>query len=159
MLSTRLLQRIEMHWEAIAQAVVDQFRSDPHTPHHQEFDQEEVLARARDLVHHLGLWLASPDDEMVGRRYREVGHARQADGTPLAEVVYRLQLIELKTAEYVQSENAATTAVEVYAELEMLRSLHRFFASVIYNVVVGYEEAAITTRAVAWGRRSVAVSR
>lgn len=153
MLSTRLLQRVEQHWDAIARSVVEQTRSDPNTPHHRILDEEEIHARARDLVHNLGYWLTAGDEATVARRYLEVGKARHAEGVPLAEVVYKVHLIERKTEDFIQSENAAPTSVELYGELEMLRGLHRFFDLVVYNVVMGYEDAAVATRAAAWSRR------
>lgn len=152
MLSTKLLQRVETHWESIAAAVIEQSRCDPNTPHHQELDDEELHARARDLVHNLGHWLTSQDEGALARRYEEVGNARFLEGMPLAEVVYKLHLIELKTVEYIQHANIAQSAVEIFGELEMLRALHRFFAIVVYSVVRGYEKAAHGT----WIRRACA---
>jgi hypothetical protein len=142
MLSTKLLQRVETHWEAIAAAVIEQTRNDPNTPHHQELDDEEMHARARDLVHNLGHWLTSQDEAALTRRYEEVGRARFAERIPLAEVVYKVHLIELKTVDYIQHANTAQTAVEIFGELEMLRALHRFFAIVVHAIVKGYESAA-----------------
>jgi hypothetical protein len=152
MLSTKLLHRVETHWEAIAAAVVHEMQTDPNTPHHQILDEEEIRARAYDLMHNLGVWLTSGDEPSVARRHQEIGRERHSEGIPLAEVVYKLQLIERKTVEYIQVANAAQSAVEVYGELEMLRALQRFFAAVIYNVIAGYERAALTNRAAAWSR-------
>lgn len=154
MLSTKLLHRVEAHWEAIARAVVQQMQTDPNTPHHQILDEEEIRARAHDLMHNLGVWLTVGDEGGVARRHQEIGRARHAEGVPLAEVVYKLQLIERKTVDYIQVENPAQNAMDMYGELETLRALERFFAAVIYNVVVGYEQAALTTRAAAWSRAS-----
>jgi hypothetical protein len=150
MLSSRLLQRVEQHWDAIARAVVEQTKHDSNTPHHRVLEDEEVRARTRDLVHNLGFWLTAGDEETVARRYREVGRTRHAEGIPLAEVVYKLHLIERKTEDFIQTENSASTSVELYGELEMLRALHRFFDLVVHNVVAGYETAAVATRAAAW---------
>jgi hypothetical protein len=156
MLSSRLLQRVEQHWDAIARAVVEQARTDPNTPHHQLLDEEEVYARARELAHTLGVWLTSGDESALARRYHEVGKARHAEGVSLAEVVYKLLLIERKTVEYIQAENLHQTSVDIYAELKMVRALQRFFAIVIHSVVTGYEQAAISTRAAAWARQTAA---
>jgi hypothetical protein len=156
MLSTRLLQRVEQHWDAIARAVVEQTRTDPNTPHHQVLDDEEIRARARDLVQHLGFWLTAGDESAMARRYQEIGRIRHREGVSLAEVVYKLLLIERKTADYIQTENVAQTSVDIYAELEMIRALDRFFGIVLHNVVAGYEQAAIAARAAAWARNTAA---
>jgi hypothetical protein len=156
MLATRLLQRIEQHWDAIARAVVEQARTDPNTPHHRLLDDDEVHARARELLHALGVWLTSGDEAALVRRCREIGKQRHTEGVLLAEIVYKLLLIERKTVDYVQTENVAQTSVQIYAELEMVRALQRFFAIVIHSVVAGYEQAAINTRATSWSRQTAA---
>jgi hypothetical protein len=100
--------------------------------------------------------VVSGDDTALARRYQDVGKARHSEGIPLAEVIYKLLLIERKTAEYIQTENSMRSSVDIYAELEMLRALHRFFAIVLHNTVVGYEEAAVTAPATVWARRTAA---
>jgi hypothetical protein len=152
MLSTRLLQRVEAHWESIAKAVIEQTRIDPNTPHHQELADAELYARVSDLVQHLGTWLSSDDAGKIYPRYEEIGAARFTEGIPLAEMVYRIQLIEAKTLDYIQQTNAAQSAVEIFGELEMVRALHRFVGIVIHAVVKGYEREAHN----AWLRRACA---
>jgi hypothetical protein len=159
MVPTKLLHRVETHWQAIATAVVDQMQTDPKTPHHQVLDEEEIRARAHDLIHNLGVWLTTGDDTGAAKRSQEIGRTRHAEGIPLSEAVYKLQLLARKTIEYVQAENPPQTAIDLYSELEMLRALQGFFATVIYNVVVGYEQAAITTRAAAWAYAAQARAR
>ena len=100
----------------------------------------------------LGVWQTTQDGEALSRRYQEVGHARFCEGIPLAECVYKVHLIELKTVEYIQFANSAQTAMEIFGELEMLRALHRFFAVVVHAMVKGYEDAATGT----WRRRACA---
>ena len=142
MISARLLQRIETHWETIAADVISHTKIDPNTPHHQDLESGELHARARDLVHSLGEWLMTGDRESLTDRYRQVGELRHKQGMPLSEVVYKVQLIELKVVDYIQNANAAQNAIEVYGELEMLRALHKFFAIVIHGLIMGYERAA-----------------
>ena len=155
MLPIRLLHRVETHWDAIAAAVIEQTRIDPNTPHHQELDDEELHARARDLVHNLGTWLTSQDADALARRYEEVGRQRCREGVPLAEAVYKLHLIEQKTVDYIQYSNIAQNATEIFGELEILRALHRFFAIVVHSMVRGYEDAASRER---WSARRMHAS-
>jgi hypothetical protein len=152
MLSTKLLQRVEAHWESIAAAVIEQTRTDPNTPHHQDLEDAELHARVSDLVHNLGTWLSSEDVGKLSSRYEEVGKARYSEGIPVAETVYRIHLIEAKTLDYIEQSNAAQTAVEIFGELEMVRALHRFFRIVVHAVVKGYEREAHH----AWLRRACA---
>jgi hypothetical protein len=142
MIPSQLVQRIEQHWQAIATAAVEQAGVDPEIPHHRSLDADELQARVHDLVQNLVFWITARDETQIGHRYELLGKSRFAEGTPLAEVVYKLQLIERKVLEYVQDQNLALSAVEIYGELEMLRSLHRFFALITYHLVKGYETAA-----------------
>lgn len=143
MVSRKLLQRVETHWEAIAAAVIEQSRNDPHTPHHQDLYEEELHARSHELLEALGHWLSTQDSTKLAQRCEELGMQRYAAGVPLAEVVYKLHMIELKTVEYMQYSNIAQTATEMFGEMEMLRALQRFFAIVVYSFVRGYEQAAV----------------
>ena len=143
MLSTRLLNKIEQNWERIAAAVVLAVHTNDQVQRYRLLDEDELRARARDIVTNLGLWLHAKDDVETGRRYEALGHMRYEQGYPLQEVIAQLHLIERKIADYVQDENAAQTAVDLYSEIEMIRALHRYFQVVQYSVVAGYEQAAL----------------
>lgn len=142
MLSAKLLNRIEHNWEQIATAVISSAHTDERVRHYSTLDNEELRARARDLVANLSLWLNGQADGETERRYEALGRTRHEQGFPLHEVIAKIQLIERKISDYVQEENAAQNAVALYSELEMLRALHRFFHIVQRSVVEGYETAA-----------------
>jgi hypothetical protein len=111
-------------------------------PYHRKLEAEKLQARAHDLVRNLAFWMTTRDEGELGRRYEELGKARFTDGIPLVESIYKLQIMERKVLEYVQDQNMALNAVEIYGELEMLRSLNRFLAIITYHFVKGYETAA-----------------
>ena len=142
MLSGRLLNRIEAHWENIAADAVLAAHTDARSAHYRTLDEESLRNRARDLVSNLRHWLNAGEDDATERRYRALGQTRFQQGFPLHEVVTAIQLIERKIEDYIQSENAAQNAVDLYAELEMLRALHRYFQVVQRSVVEGYEREA-----------------
>jgi hypothetical protein len=156
MLSAKLLQRIEHNWEKIALAAVLTVREDARVRHYGALDERELRTRTRSVVNDLGLWLTGQDTTEIQRRYVSLGQLRFEQRFPLAEVVMALQLIERKLVEYVQTENAAGTAVDIYSELEMIRALHQFFSMVQHSVVAGYEEAAKACGA--WRLQGVAVA-
>lgn len=151
MFSAKLIERIDHNWEKIAAAVIGQARRDEELSRYEILDEKELYARARDLVHNLAGWLISRDETELQLRYRALGKRRFEEGFFLSEVVYKFQLVERKIIEYVQDENAAMSALDMYGEIEMLRSLHSFFSIVIYGLVRGYEETART----AGGNRKV----
>lgn len=139
MLSARLMQRIESNWEAIATQVNAQVRRDQQVAHYQSLSESEIRERARDIVVNLGYWLLSNNTDEVASRYEALGRRRYREGTPLHEVVYKLAMIRKSISTYVMDQNLSLTAVEVYEELDLLRSLTRFFDLVVHNVVRGYE--------------------
>jgi len=108
--------------------------------------EAEVRSRCEDIVKNLGYWLTSGDEGEVAERYRALGARRKDEGVALAELIAMLQIIEVQIMQRVQWENSARDALEVYAELEFMRALRRFFRRVIYNAVAGYENAGGVAR-------------
>lgn len=139
MLSARLIQRIETNWEAIAANVIAQVRRDQEVAHYQSLSESEIRERAHDLVVNLSYWLLSNNQAEIGSRYEALGRRRYREGVPLHEVVYKLTMIRRSISTYVMEQNLALSAVEVYEELDLVRSLTRFFDLVMHNVVRGYE--------------------
>lgn len=142
MLSARLLDRIETHWDKIADAVVFSAHADERFAHYRALEDEELRTRARDLIANLRLWLTGKDDTELEERYRRLGSIRMGQGFPLHEIVGIVQLIERKTLDYVRDANSASNAVELYGELEMIRVLNRYFQIVQLSLVEGFEVAA-----------------
>jgi hypothetical protein len=139
MLSARLIQRIESNWEAIAGQVIAQVRRDNEVSHYQSLSESEIRERARDIVVNLGYWLLSNNTAEIASRYEALGRRRFREGVPLHEVVYKLAMIRKSIGNYVMEQNLSLSAMEVYEELELLRSLTRFFDQVVHNLVRGYE--------------------
>ena len=142
MLSGRLLKRIEAHWQDIAAAVVLAAHTDERSRHYRSLDDEGLRNRAHDLVANLRQWLDAGNDDSAELRYRALGQTRYQQHFPLHEVITAIQLIERKIEDYIQVENAAQSSLDLYAELEMLRALHRYFQVVQRSVVEGYERSA-----------------
>jgi hypothetical protein len=141
------LKRIENHWENIAAAVVRAAHTDERAHHYRLLDDESLRQRARDLVTDLRQWLAAGEDGATAERYRTLGETRHQQGVALSEIIAATQLIERKITDYIQAENAAQNAVDLYTELEMLRVLHRYFQVVQLSVVEGFEKSAARSRA------------
>lgn len=139
MVSTRLIQRIESHWEEIAAKVIEQVRRDEAVRHYSGLSESEIRERAHDLVVNLAYWQVSLNDPGIAARYEHLGRRRYREGIPLHEVVYKLTLIRRQLAAYVMEQNLNLSPLEIYEELDLLRSLMRFFDLVIYSVVRGYE--------------------
>jgi len=135
-----LLQRIEDNWEKIANAVIKARNNDPHLSHYRNLSDPEIRERVRDLTSNLARWLTTKDEAKLAAHFEKLGRNRYLEGMPLHEVIQKLNTIKRAIRSYVSEENYALSAVEIYAELELLRCMAAFFDFVVYRVAKGYEE-------------------
>jgi hypothetical protein len=140
MIAARLLQRVETNWERIAQAVIVARNSDPHLQHYRDLSDPEIRERVQDLTSNLALWLTTKDHDKMAQHFEKLGRTRYVEGMPLHEVIQKLNTIKRAIRTYASEQNFSLSAVEIYEELELLRSMAAFFDFVIYRVAKGYEE-------------------
>jgi hypothetical protein len=141
MLSDRLVQTIENHWELIAQRAIDAVHRDPEVPNYQSLTDDELRERARHLLSNLGQWLASRDESLISRRYEALGRQRCEEGMPLHEVIYKLQLLKRMVLEQARDAHLEMNALQLYSEQEFLTSVDGFFDRIIYRVAKGFSES------------------
>ncbi len=141
----RIIQLVEKDWLKIAELAIQRVQQDPETPNYKSLTDDELRARARDLLSNLGRWLDRQDDGHLDRRYEELGRIRHQDGFPLHEVVYKLQLLKRTILNHAREQHLEMNAIELYAEQEFLQRLDTFFDRIIYRVVKGYSEHALMT--------------
>jgi hypothetical protein len=143
MLSAKLVQLIEDHWQGIMSAVVHQVRADPHLPQISRLPEAELRDAGRNLLRNLGHWLTASKSEqrMVEEHYEGVGKVRFAENIPLHECVRTLQLLKKRVVEFSRDHEFAQSTVEIYAEEELEHRLNDFFDDLIYHEVIGYEDA------------------
>ena len=141
MLASTLIARIEEHWERIASEIIEQRQRYPHLSHYRNLSDTEVRARVRDLTLNLWKWLENPDADGVREQYEELGRVRFAEGIPLAEVLEKILMIRRHLRQYASDHNPALTPMEIYGEMEMLRTMANFFDHVVVGVARGYAEA------------------
>ena len=149
MIAARLLQRIESNWEKIALAMITARNRDPGLPHYRNLSEPEIRERVLDLTTNLTLWLTTRDETALARHFEELGRNRFAEGVPLHELIQKLITIKSAIRHYASEQNYSLTAVEIYDELELLRSMANYFDFVIYRVAKGYEEARLSSHAYA----------
>lgn len=140
MIAARLLTRIEENWEKIARAVINARNTDPNLPHYRHLSDPEIRERVQDLTSNLGIWLTAKDESKLASHFEQLGRTRHNDGLPLHEVIQKLNTIKRAIRAYASEQNYALSAVEIYDELELLRSMAAYFDFVIYRVAKGYEE-------------------
>lgn len=145
MLSVFLIRMIENHAEDLTREVLADFAKNPRTPHLHAVSQEELHQRAFDLFRNLGQWLADRHDGHIEEPYARLGRDRHVEGVPLSEVIYAVILIKEHLRNYVRRAGAASTALELYQEVELNLMIGHFFDRALYHTVKGYEASRTAT--------------
>ncbi len=141
LLSSKLIQLIEDHWDPITNGIIKEIQRNPRLRHIGALPEGELRDRARDILEHLGHWLSGPHEDELARRFQAIGAARFTDAIPLAEVVLAYIVVKTRLIDYVRGQGLVQNPVALYAEEELQHTVGRFFDSIIYHVVCGYEEA------------------
>jgi hypothetical protein len=140
MLSVKLIQAVEDHWEQIGAKVLRDIQGHPDLGHLKQLPESELKDRAQEVTRNLGHWLMAKEQELSGR-YEGLGRHRFREHVPLHEVVRALQILKDNITGFVRDQGFSQTSVELYAEEELEHLVSRFFDAVVYHVVRGYEEA------------------
>lgn len=141
MLSSKLIQSVEDHWESIASRVIRQIREDPELFHFKKLPDSELREMGQEIFKNLGHWLVASREQDVARRYEFLGQLRYRELVPLHESVRGLHIVKNALLDYIRGEGLGPTAVELYAEEELEHEVGRFFDSLVFHLVKGYEGA------------------
>lgn len=141
MLSIRLVQLIETHWEEIAARLIVEVKKHPETQNLARRPESELRAWCREILENLGYLLAARKEEEVQRRFRLLGRMRFEEQIPLHEAVLRLQILKTGILDFVHEQGFAMTVLDLYTEEELQQRIGRFFDACVYQIVRGYEEA------------------
>ena len=142
----RLIELVETQWETIANEAIARLHRDPQVPNYHALTDDQLRARARDLLAQLGRWLARREEESLARRYEDLGRQRHAEGMPLHEVIYKLQVLKRVVHQHARDQHLEVTAIELYAEQEFLHLIDEFFDSIVFRVSKGYCEGELSAR-------------
>lgn len=143
MLSSKLIQLIEDHWQGITTAIIHTVRSDPRLHHMSALPETELRDTGRGILRNLGQYLTASkaEQQMVEEQYEGLGRVRFAESIPLHECVRALQVVKHKVVEFSRDHEFAQSSVAIYAEEELEHRLNEFFDDLIYHEVIGYEDA------------------
>ncbi len=141
MLSTKLVQLIQDHWEEIATRLIQAVRKHPETPNLARRPDGELREWCRELLENLEYLLAAPKDDDVKRRFQLLGRTRFEENIPLHEAVLRMQLLRDKIIGFIHEQGFPMTALHLYAEEELEQRMTRYFDALVYHLVRGYEDA------------------
>jgi hypothetical protein len=149
MVSAKLVQLIEEHWDNIARRAVRRIRGCADLPHLQQMPESEVHQICQRTLQNLGHWLMDVPDKEIAARYRDIGRQRCQDGMPLHEAVRGLQLMKSSVLDYIRDHGFAGSSIEILAEEELEHQLGDFYDLLVFHLVRGYEEALRRAHAMA----------
>jgi len=141
MLSGRLVQTIESHWEEIAGRLIQKIRRHPETPVLAGRPEAEIREWCHAILGNLGDWLGHGQESEVRRRYEALGRDRFEEAIPLHEAVLRFYMLKEAVSDFVREYWVPVDSMQLYAGEEFDRRVSRFFDHLVYYVVRGYEEA------------------
>ncbi|MCL4402407.1 MAG: hypothetical protein M1436_07075 [Acidobacteria bacterium] len=141
MLAGKLVRSIEGNWETLAGRLIRKIRRDPGTHNLAKRSDAELREWVQLIVENLTYWLGGGQDEEVRRRYEVAGRARFEEGLPLDEAVLRFHMLKDVVISFIHEECVPTNTLQVYAEEELERRIDRYFDSMVYYIVRGYEGA------------------
>ena len=141
MLSTRMVQLIEAHWDEIAQRLLVAIREHPDMEVLAHRPEIELREYCRKMLENLGDLLAARNNEDMQRQFQSYGQIRYQENIPLHEAVLRFHLLKQKVLQFIHEQGFPVNAVQLYAEEELVQRIGWFFDSCVYHVVYGYEHA------------------
>ncbi len=140
MLSAKLVQLIEDHWEPLTRRMMLIIRVDPRLVHVQTLSESDLHDRIGLVCKNLGHWLAAGDDEHLAAEFEALGRQRRREAVPLDEVIHVTHLVKHRMLDFVRDQGIAQTSVELYAQEELEHRVGLFFDAVVYHLVRGYEQ-------------------
>jgi hypothetical protein len=153
MISSKLIELVEIHAPRLTADVVADLRSNPRTPGFHRIPVDELEPRLFAVIHHLGNWIGEARADDIRREFEDWGRRRQRQGIPLSEIGYALILLKKHLRRYIQDHgliDASFPRMEGDAVLPLhLHSLQAlnamvgdFFDEAFYHLARGYEAAA-----------------
>jgi len=142
MLSSRLVQSIEDHWETISAGIVRAVRHDPRLPHVGALSDGELRERSRDILSRLGHWLMVSKEEEVATHFERIGKQRYEAGIPLCEVALAYQIVKRRAIQFGRDQGFHQNLLQIYGEEELEHTMNLFFDATLYYMIKGYEDSA-----------------
>lgn len=140
MLSNRLMQSIEDHWEEIAAGTIRRIQEED-VPRMQKLPESELQRWAHGILKALRSWPPAGEDENLENQYKGLGRLRFEKSVPMYEVIRCLHILKLNIIEFARDHEFGQTPLAIYAHEEMEHRIGLFFDWLLYNIVRGYEEA------------------
>jgi hypothetical protein len=142
MISAKLVNRIEDHWEQVSAKFFRLMRSSQDMPHFTRLPESELTEVCRRVLRNLGNWLVSGSESDIAWLFERIGAERHRSGIPLSEAIRVVQLLKDATISFIQDEGPFENSVQLCAEEELENQLGKFFDLLVFHLARGYESTA-----------------
>jgi hypothetical protein len=153
MISSHLIELIEIHAEQLTRDVARELSTNPRTQGFRHVRPEDLERRIFQILHDLGTWIGEPKAERVQTEFSEWGARRFDQGIPLSEIVYAVLVLKNTLRRYIRDNGLVEEAVpRVFGDYVLPIHLHglmdlntqvsEFFDEAIYHLACGYEAEA-----------------
>ena len=139
MLSAKLVQLIEEHWQQISARAAARIHKDPELLHLRQLPEADMRDIEQNILHNLGYWLVASSWQELAERWQKLGHRRHEERFPLHEFLRGLQILKECLLEFIRDHASPESTLDIYAEEELELQVGRFFDCVVYHMVKGYE--------------------
>jgi hypothetical protein len=146
MVSGKLVNLIETHWDEIIDRVYHQIHREPQMSHTRSLPEVELREWGQGLLQHLGHWLSAGNEAELVHKYEHYGALRCEQDVPLHEAVRAQCILREKMLDFVEDHMFSKASMdmynlELYEKEELERRLGRFFDLLTVHFVLGYERA------------------
>jgi len=140
MLAHKLVDLIERNSRALAHSLLTTFRNDSKMADLHRVPAQELETRAFEVYRNLNDWLTTRTEADIERLYTEIGRRRARQGVSLSHLQWALVDVKRHLWEFLDRETNADQMLELKREIELIRSVDRFFDLTLYYVARGYEK-------------------
>jgi hypothetical protein len=153
MISSKLIELIEIHAPRLTKDVVRDLTTNPRTPGFRSVPNEELEGRVFEIFHHLGNWIGDPKAQRVQLEFEEWGSRRFDQGVHLSEIICAVIILKRHLRQYI-SDHGLVDASFPSVEGEYILPLHlhslqelnvrvgEFFDEALYQLARGFETQA-----------------
>lgn len=141
MVSPKLVQLLETHWEAVSARFFRLLNTESGLPHIKKLPESELNLVCRRLVSNIGQYLMTKPGSGIVIEYERIGRERFHEGVPLSECIRGIQILKEAAIGYLRDQGLFDTSVDIYAEEELEHQIGIFFDALVVNLAVGYEKA------------------
>jgi len=101
----------------------------------------ELETRTHEIYQHLTDWLLAKTQTEIEERYVGIGMRRAEQGVPFSQLLLAFSATKDCLWDHLEQDGLFEDPVELIGDLNLLRSIGRFFDRVAHAAAVGYERA------------------